>query len=223
MKIMKKLAAVLLASSLFVGMSMVALAGKDPIDGGTPEDLKNRIETSTGLHIKPSIITDYHVWHYDAIVPISPKSYIDTLTGVATSQYSDSYSYFYLSDNYEYGSLAAQSLDIMMKALGAKRHDAVTINLKKYEGMCHKSIECTDGNLEFIWEIPKDLRNKDRDYAIARLNADGSVSVLTDSDTDSKTVTFATNYFKDCNLYCLIYGPKGCFDAYKPVVEVPVQ
>ena len=57
-----------------------------------------------------------------------------------------------------------------------------------------------------------------------RLNADGTVSYLTDLDADPKTITFRTNYFGTYSVYCLVYGGHGCFDAYKPAPQlIPVD
>lgn len=48
------------------------------------------------------------------------------------------------------------------------------------------------------------------DYAVAVLNADGSVTIMKDLDTDDSTVTIATDQFRT---YALIWGEKGAFDA----------
>ncbi len=224
MKVFRKMTAILLMVSLLAGTSMVTLAeNRDPIDGNTPEDLTNRIETSTGLYMVPSVMTDFNVYHYDAVIPISPKGYIDVLSGTATSQYADAFTHIFITDNRDYGPLAAQSLDLVTTLLGVKRYSAISINLMKYEGLCYKQIDYTPYDIEFVLQMPKELRDKNLDYAIGRLNEDGSVSILTDLDTELKTVTFTTNYFKVYNLYCLLSGPKGCFDAFKPVVAAPAQ
>ena len=47
------------------------------------------------------------------------------------------------------------------------------------------------------------------DYAVAVLNADGTVSILKDMDVNDSTVTIATNQFRS---YAVMWGPKGAFD-----------
>ncbi len=222
LKTWKRFMAVFMMAVLLTGLPVSADA-KEWVDGNTPDELSNRVKTSRGAELSPSARTDFHVWHFAGVIPTSPRAFIDRETGVSTSFYDDAYTLFYMCDNGQYGPLAEESLYYALKNAGAEKGDAITINLLKYEGQAFKSIDYTEHDIEFRLAIPDNLVNKDRDFAMLRLNLDGTVSYLTDLDTDSKTLTFQTNYFEGQNVYCLAYGGKGCFDAYKPAEEAAVQ
>lgn len=217
MRIWKKIMATALSAALIAGMSMSADA-KNWIDGNTPEELNNRVSTSTDEVFTPSVVTDFHASDIPALVPVSPKSLFDKMTGVDVSHYTDACTHVYVDNNGEYGPECKKALNNALYAVGAKNGATITLNLLKYEGGVYKSVAVTEQELEFKMQIPKSLRASTRDFAIIRVNADGTTSYLTDLDTDSKTVTFRTNYFDGYNVYCLAYGGTGCFDAYKPQV-----
>lgn len=224
MKTLKRAAAALLATVLVLGMSMTAAANdNDPIDGNTPENIENRVKTSSGETLWPTVITNYHATELSALIPSSTKAEFDAATGVDVSIYDDACTQVYVANNDEYGYLAAAALENALSAVQAKKGPTFTINLFKYEGKAYKPLEYTTQSLLFTLQIPTSLRASTRDFAVLRLNADGTVAYLTDLDTDPKTVTFSTNYFATYGLYCLAYGGKGCFDAYKPAaITAPV-
>lgn len=219
MKIWKKMTAVALTAAVIAATPLTASAKNAWIDGNTPEDITNRVETSTGEFIAPSVVTDFYATDLVALVPVSPKGVFDAETRANVSYYADAATHVYVANNREYGQLAKSAIETARTAVGAELGPTFTMNLFLYEGKAYKPLESTTQNMTFIMEIPKSLRSVARDFAVLRLNADGTVSYLTDLDTDSRTVTFETNYFGTYSLYCLAYGGHGCFDAYKPVPQ----
>lgn len=223
MKVWKKMTALVLAAAVMVGTPLAASAKNAWIDGNTPEEYTNRVTTTTGDIIWPSVVTDFHASDLTALVPITPMGVFDAETGANISYYPDASTHVYVANNREYGQLAKGALDTARYAVGAQMGPTFTMNLFLYEGGVYKSRISTVQDMEFVMEIPKSLRDNTRDYAVLRLNTDGTVSYLTDLDTDPRTVTFRTNYFGTYSLYCLAYGGHGCFDAYKPVQLVMVD
>lgn len=219
MKIWKKMTALMLTGAVTLAAPLTVSAKNAWIDGNTPEEYTNRVETSAGEYIAPSVVTDFYASDLKALVPVSPKSVFDAETRANVSYYDDAATHVYVANNREYGQLAKSAIETASKAVGAQIGPTFTLNLFLYEGKAYKPQESTVQNMTFMMEIPKSLRDVARDYAVLRLNADGTVSYLTDLDTDSRTVTFETNYFGTYSLYCLAYGGHGCFDAYKPVPQ----
>ena len=113
----------------------------------------------------------------------------DAETGANISYYPDASTHVYIANNREYGQLAKGALDSARYAVGAQMGPSFTMNLFLYEGGVYKPRESTVQEMDFVMEIPKSLRDNARDYAVLRLNVDGTVSYLTDLDTDPKTVT----------------------------------
>lgn len=187
----------------------------DWIDGDTPSSYDNRVVDSLGNVYTPTVRTNFHAPSVRALIPYSSKSLFDQATGVSTSKYADAYSCVYAVDNTGYGTLANTALTSALKTVGGTNVATFTLNLFKYEGSAYKQTATTANDLEFMIYIPTSVRSASRDFALLRLNADGTISYLTDKDTDSYTVTFDTNYFGTNDLYCLAYAPKGAFNAYK--------
>lgn len=225
MKIWKKMTAMVLAAAVTVGTPLVACAEPNAwIDGNTPEEYTNRVTTTGGNIIAPSVVTDFHASDLVALVPVTPMNVFDVETRADVSYYEDAATHVYVGNNREYGQIAKGALDTACRNTGTQFGPTFTMNLFLYEGGVYKPQESTVQEMEFVLEIPKSLRNSGRDYAVLRLNADGTVSYLTDLDTDPKTVTFRTNYFGTYSLYALAYGGHGCFDAYKPLPAlIPVD
>jgi len=218
MRVWKKMTALVLAAAVTVGTPLVACAEPNAwIDGNTPEEYTNRVTTTAGDIIWPSVVTDFHASDLVALVPVTPMSAFDAETGANISLYQDACTHVYVANNREYGQLAKGAIDNARWAVGAQMGPTFTMNLFLYEGGVYKAKLNTVQEMEFVMEIPKSLRDNTRDYAVLRLNPDGTVSYLTDLDTDPRTVTFRTNYFGTYSLYCLAYGGHGCFDAFKPV------
>jgi len=215
MRTVKKLMAFVLAAALVTGLSVPAQAKRDWIDGDTPEDQNNRIEPSEGERIRPTVRTNFHAAGVEALIPISPKAVFDQETGVDKSAYEDAYSLVYVCDN-DYGPLAAQVIENTIGDAPIETANALIIHLFSHENDDYRTIENTSQDLTFALMIPDAIRDENRDYAILRLNEDRTMTFLTDLDTDPVTLTFNTNYFGGMNLYCIVYGGKGCFDAYKP-------
>jgi hypothetical protein len=224
MRIWKKMTALVLAAAVMVGTPLAACAKNAWIDGNTPEELTNRVTTTSGEVIWPSVVTDFHATDLAALVPITPMNVFDVETGANISQYADAATHVYVGNNREYGQIAKSALDSARWAVGAQMGPSFTMNLFLYEGGVYKPRESTIQEMDFVMEIPKSLRDNTRDFAVLRLNADGTVSYLTDLDADPKTITFRTNYFGTYSVYCLVYGGHGCFDAYKPAPQlIPVD
>lgn len=225
MRIWKKMTALVLAAAVAVGTPLVACAEPNAwIDGNTPEELTNRVTTTSGEIIWPSVVTDFHATDLKALVPITPMNVFDMETGANISQYADAATHVYVANNREYGQLAKSALDSARWAVGAQMGPTFTMNLFLYEGGVYKAKESTVQEMDFVMEIPKSLKDNTKDFAVLRLNADGTVSYLTDLDADPSTITFRTNYFGVYSLYCLAYGGHGCFDAFKPAVQlIPVD
>lgn len=224
MKHLKKFAALVLTAAIAIscmpGM-MVFAKGNDWMDGDTPAEYENRVKTSADMVFSPTVQTNFHAPGVKALIPSSPKGLFDLVTGVNTSIYADAKSVVYVVDNEGYGDLAKAALGNTMTALGATRVSSLTLNLFKYEGCAYKPVTATPLQLEFMVQIPKSVRANTRDFAMLRINADGSVSVLPDLDSDPITMTFTTDYFAINNVYALVYAPKGVFEAFKPVVINP--
>lgn len=224
MKLWKKMTALVLAATVMVATPLIACAEPNAwIDGNTPEEYTNRVTTTAGAIIWPSVVTDFHASDLKALVPITPMNVFDAETGANISYYPDAATHVYVANNREYGQLARGAVQYASSAVGAEMGPTFTMNLFLYEGGVYKPRLSTVQDMEFVMEIPKSLRDNTKDYAVLRLNADGTVSYLTDLDTDPRTVTFKTNYFGTYSLYCLAYGGHGCFDAYKPVQLVLVD
>ena len=225
MRIWKKMTALVLAATVAAATPLVACAEPNAwIDGNTPEELTNRVTTTSGEIIWPSVVTDFHATDLVSLVPITPMNIFDVETGANVSQYADAATHVYIANNREYGQLAKASLDSARWAVGAQMGPAFTMNLFLYEGGVYKPKESTVQEMDFVMEIPKSLRNNARDFAVLRLNMDGTVSYLTDLDADPKTITFRTNYFGTYGVYCLVYGGHGCIDAFKPAPQlIPVD
>lgn len=226
MKLWKKTTVLVLAAAVIAGTPLAAKAEKDWIDGNTPEvvvmgdkevEINNRVTTSAGEILWPSVITDFYATDLPALIPITPKHIFDMETRVNVSRYDDAATHVYVANNREYGQLAKAAMNNAKDAVGGQLGPAFTLNLFLYEGKAYKQQISTVQEMEFIMTIPKSLRGITRDYAVLRLNPDGTVSYLTDLDTDPKTVTFRTNYFGTYSLYALAYGGHGCFDAFKPL------
>jgi hypothetical protein len=210
----KKFIALATACAVFMMLPATVLAD-DWIDGDTPSSYDNRVIDSLNNVYTPTVRTNFHAPSIRALIPYSSKSLFDKETGVSTSKYSDAYSCVYATENTGYGTLAQTALASALKTVGGTNVTTVTLNLFKYEGSTYKQVTSTADNLEFMVYIPTSVRSAARDFAMIRLNADGTISYLPDQDTDSYTVTFDTNYFGTNDLYCLVYAPKGAFNAYK--------
>lgn len=208
-----------LAATVFVANPAVANAKSDWIDGDTPDNFENRVKSSYGVIYSPSIRTNFHASSMKAVVPFTPRHIVDAETGVNVSQYEDAFSCLFVDDNTEYGDLAKAALDGALSTINEGTYIAtITMNLFKHEGDTYKLVPTTVSELEFKVAIPKSVYQSHRDYAMIRLNGDGTVSYLTDMDIDPATLTFKTNYFDVHSVYGFVYGAKGAFDAYKPVV-----
>lgn len=194
-------------------------------DGDTPEEYDNVVETSWGLELTPTVVTNFHAPSVKALVPSSTKAEFDRESGVAVSIYDDAKTVVFADDNGGYGERAEAVLNSALQATSSQKAAVITLNLMKYEGKCYKMVETTTNDLEFKIAIPDSIRknNNTRDFAMIRINADGSVSYLPDLDDDPYVLTFKTNYFMAYNVYCLAYGPQGAFDAYRPVVTTLPQ
>ena len=222
-KTFKKLTAlattIALAATIFIVNPVSVQAKNAWIDGDTPEKYENRVKSSFGVIYSPTVVTNFHASTMKALVPSTPKHLIDMETGVNVSHYDDAFSCVFIDDNTEYGDLAKDALNNALSVIpGGTYVSTITINMLKHEGKTYKFIPSTVGEIEFKAAIPKSVYKTYYDYAMLRLNPDGTVSYLTDLDTDPATVTFKTNYFGAYNVYALVYAGDGAFDAYKPVV-----
>ena len=132
------------------------------IDGNTPEELTNRVTTTSGEIIWPSVVTDFHATDLTALVPITPMNVVDMETGANISQYADAASHVYIANNREYGQLAKSALDSARWAVGAQMGPSFTMNLFLYEGGVYKPRESTIQEMDFVMEIPKKLRDISR-------------------------------------------------------------
>lgn len=217
MKIWKKMTAIVVAAAMTVGSPLVACAGKNAwIDGNTPEELVNRVTTTQEEILAPSVVTDFHSTDLVALIPITPRILFDMETRANVSHYADAETHVYVANNREYGQLAKAAIDSAANMVEAKLGPTFTMNLFLFEGGVYKPQEATVQEMQFMTEIPKSIRGNTRDFAVLRLNEDGTVSYLTDLDADPKTITFQTNYFGTYSLYAIAYGGHGCFDAFKP-------
>lgn len=221
-KFMKKLTAVALTVGILVSMipSGRVYAKNAWIDGDTPEKYTNRVTTSNDLTFAPTVRTNFHAGSIKALIPTSPKSFIDHNTGVDVSYYDDATSFVFVDENNGYGELAKAVLNNAITQVNGTLVTTVTLNLFKYEGKAYKMIESTTDDIQFMVSIPSSVRANTRDYAMVRINRDGSFTYLTDADADPITLTFTTNYFAADDLYALIYAPHGAFDPYKPVQPI---
>lgn len=232
MKLWKKATALVLAAVIVVGTPLAAQAESHWIDGNTPEvvkmgdkevEINNRVTTSAGEILWPSVITDFHATDIPSLIPISPKGVFDMETRASASHYDDAATHVYVANNREYGQLAKAAMNNAINAVGGKLGPSFTLNLFLYEGKAYKPQISTVQEMDFIMQIPKSLREITRDFAVLRLNPDGTISYLTDLDMDPKTITFRTNYFGTYSLYVLAYGGHGCFDAFKPLAVYNAQ
>ena len=222
-KTLKKLTAlatvVALAATIFVANPISVQAKNSWIDGDTPEEFDNRVKTSFGTRFRPTVRTNFHASSMKALVPTSPQAEFDLATGANLSLYEDAYSCIFVDNNSEYGELARGTLDGALSVIsGGTYVTTFTLNLLLHEGGVYKLIPNSVNDLEFKAAVPKSLQKSGRDFAMIRLNPEGTVTFLTDLDTDPLSVTFRTNYFDAYNVYAFVYGHKGAFDAYKPVI-----
>lgn len=220
-KVICALLTICMAAGLFVAAPLNADA-KDRIFGDTPDYLDNRVVVGENTIIYPTVVTNYHAETIRALVPTSSKEDFDKATGVDKSIYADAATYVYVVDNYQFGTEAKKSINAKLTEAGAQNLATVTLNLIKYEGYAYKGITSTEQELEFKLGLTDTQKKANKDYAVLRLNKDGSVTVLLDQDTDAGVVTFKTNSFEANNVYCLAMVDKGGFDKYKPVEEKPV-
>lgn len=222
-KTLKKLTAlatvVALAATIFVANPISVQAKNSWIDGDTPEKYDNRVKTSFGTRFRPTVRTNFHASSLKAFVPTSPQAEFDLATGVNTSLYEDAYSCVFVGNNSEYGELARASLDGALSIInGGTYITTFTLNILLHEGGVYKLVPNSPTDLEFKMAVPKSMQKSGRDFAVIRLNPEGTVTFLTDLDTDPLTVTIRTNYFAPYNVYAYVYGNTGAFDAYKPVI-----
>ena len=217
---MKRLLALFLAVVLGLAVPVNSYAWS--IDGNTPTTYTNRAKDSYGNIHGPSVMTNFFAGSIGSLFPVSPVSVIDHETGVDVSWYNDAMSVAYVCDNNSYGPLAQKALYGVRDMFGAKNIAAITLNLFIFEGSLNKLVPSTTGNIQFMVQVPENVRSNYRDYAMLRLNADGTVSILPDLDDDAKTFTFETNYFATDDVYLMVYAAKGAFDAYKPAPVQPV-
>lgn len=189
------------------------------IDGDTPSNYNNRVVDSYSNIYVPTVRTNFHAPTVSALIPVSSKADMDAASGAAASYYADAETFVYVGENVEYGSSAKTVLNTALTKVGGTNVDTITLNLFKYEGSVYKAVTSTTNNLKFMVSIPQSIRASSRDYAMIRINADGSYTYLTDLDTDAITLTFETNYFAANDLYCLVYAAHGAFDSYKPAAQ----
>lgn len=213
MKLMKKFMALALAGALLFTSAVTAKA--DWVDGDT--GYENRVTDSYGTVWTPVVMTNFHAPSILALIPTGSALEFNQETKVTTSLYDDARAVVYVGENNEYGELAQAAVNSALTAVGATKAATVSLNLFLYEGKAYKQVVLTENELSFMVQIPESLRSSARDFCMLRLNVDGTVSYLTDLDTDNKTVTFKTNYFGAYDLYVLAYAPRGAFDAYKDV------
>ncbi len=213
MKFAKKFMALALAGALLFTTSVTAKA--DWVDGDT--GYENRVTDSYGTIYTPTVMTNFHAPSILALIPFSPAVEINQATKANVSYYDDARSVVYVGENNEYGELAQAAVNSALTATGATKAATVSLNLFLYEGKAYKQVVLTDNEVAFKIQIPKALRSASRDFCVLRLNVDGTVSYLTDLDTDNATVTFKTNYFGAYDLYVLAYAADGAFDAYAKV------
>ena len=223
-KFMKKFTAVVVAAGIMVSMfpASQVCAKNAWIDGATPEKYTNRVTTSNDLTFAPTVRTNFYAGSIKALIPTSPKSLIDHNTGVDASYYADATSFVYVEENNGYGELAKAVLNNALTQVNGTLVSTIYLNLFKYEGGVYKMVENTVDDIQFMVSIPKSVRANTRDYAMVRINRDGTFSYLFDADTDPITLTFYTNYFAADDLYALIYAPHGAFEPYKPVPVQPI-
>lgn len=217
---MKRMIALMLVAVMAMAVPMNTYAWS--IDGNTPEAYTNRAKDSLGNVHGPTVMTNFFAGSIGSLFPVSPVATIDHETKVDVSWYNDAQSVVYVCDNNSYGPMAQKALYGVRDMFGAKNIAAVTLNLFIFEGSLNKLVPSTTGNLQFMVQVPENVRSNYRDYAMLRLNADGTVSILPDLDDDAKTFTFETNYFATDDVYLMVYAAKGAFDAYKPAPVQPV-
>lgn len=209
----KKFVACAAAAALVLSYPVTSQAAW--IDGDTPGDYYNRVVDSYSNIYVPTIMTNFHASSLATLVPISSKAEFDKESGAAASKYSDAMTVAYVGDNVGYGPSARAVLNTALTGVGATNVATISLNLFKYEGSVYKAVDVTTDNLKYIVNIPKSVRSSSRDYAMIRINPDGSYSYLADEDSDPLTLTFETNYYNAYNVYCFAYAPHGAFDAYK--------
>ena len=102
------------------------------------------------------------------------------------------------------GPNAKSALQYAATMAGAKRVSYYEAELRNGRG---ERVTQTNQKLRITMTAPFDYPAY-ADYAVAVLNADGSVSILKDIDTNDSTITIDTNQFRT---YAVIWGVKGMF------------
>ncbi len=87
---------------------------------------------------------------------------------------------------------------------GARRASYYEIELKNGKG---QRVTETRQKIRVMMTLPFDFPAY-ADYAVAVLNADGTVSILKDIDTNDSTITIDTDQFRS---YAIMWAPKGTF------------
>jgi len=107
-------------------------------------------------------------------------------------------------DDVEPGPNAKSTLQYALRQVPARRASYYEIELRNGR---RERVTQTNQKLRITMTVPFDFPAY-ADYAVAVLNADGSVSILKDIDTNDSTITIDTDQFRT---YAVIWGAKGAF------------
>jgi len=172
----------------------------------------NVVTSSTGESITSTIPTQVNSGISAALT--THGSVINFAAGLSESEKNDGIHIESRISDSQCGELAKQSLQIAAESVGAKTAHTLEI----YMGMVGKNgapqgdIESLLMPIEICLSIPDGIDGSLYDFAVVRLQKDGTFVILPDIGTDSTTINFETDQF---GVFSIIYGEKGSFDTYK--------
>lgn len=110
------------------------------------------------------------------------------------------------------GKEAQACLNNAAAALGVSAGPTLDIFAGKVANGKYTNVDKTSAPVQFAIGVPNNFKEAGMDYAVIRVQVGGTVTVLTDLDSDPNTVTFATDGF---GVFAFVKAPAGSFNAFK--------
>ena len=166
------------------------------------------VKLGNGTVLKTTVGGSYSAKGVSGIAVTAPKNVVGAALGVAAGEQA----YVSIADS-NYGPNAQQCIRSTATALGAEVGPVLDIFAGKLKGSQITNVSKANKIIDFKVAAPSGFALKaGYEFAIIRVEADGTVTVLPDWDDDPTTITFYTNTF---GVFAMAQVPAGTLDNMK--------
>ena len=211
MKAKRIFAAVLAVAVTFIGVYTVSFSSEAYSLSGN-STYQNGVTSSIGSVMMTSIQTNYHAGSINGVIATSSYDTFKKAVGTTDEDIRmGGGPVMYVADS-QCGTLARELIKSTADSVKGSAVSIIEIMMFRYTGQYNQPITTTAVPVKITTGIPVSVQSSANEYAMIRLH-DGVATILTDLDTDPKTLTFETDKF---SVYALLVAPAGSLEAYKP-------